>query len=342
MLTRVLNVYSDDQVVTFKYMRKSDYADFLNTHASRRNELRERWKEVGQQGDGPERRQVEGALMKLEQQESYKAKLVDLEGRKDGKVILVLHRAVERAKQAAQLAEQAFSGVKFKGLLNSLDAPNLVQQVLKVYFCGADGKKDLGVIRDTFQMTARGLAGSVSISDCAGRERAGGQLAEGIVPMKKASQAKMDREVRSLSELYEKKKRGKSPKKAMRLDDDLYVEQQYLMRKYLASGDTGSIHVEFSYIGEYSVDAIARIILHESTHKFAATADFGYADKHTIEKLKPAQAILNADSYAYAGISLLRKELVTAKALNSERPPAIDEAGLDGLLDLERDLFPDD
>jgi hypothetical protein len=304
-------------------------------------ELKEQWKTYQEKEDSPERRRIETELGKLENKERYKDKLVDLEALKDGKIILVLHKCFMRAREAAQLALEAFAGVRFTGLLSSLEAAPLVKSVLKTYFCEAKSKKQVEVIRDTLQKTAHGLAGAVALSDCAGRERAGGLLAEGIVPLKKKSMAEMNEEADSLDELYKKKKRGKSARKAAKLDDQLYIDQQYLMRKYLLSGDTGSIHVEFSYIGTYSIDAMARIMLHEATHKFAATVDFGYADKDTIAKLDADKAILNADSYAYAGISFLKNKLVTPKELTSERPPAIEEAGLDGLLDLEKDLVPE-
>jgi hypothetical protein len=73
----------------------------------------------------------------------------------------------------------------------------------------------------------------------------------------------------------------------------------------------GSIHLAFDLTSTYSETAIARIIVHEATHKFADTEDHAYS--HETAKwsaMTMAQACDNADSYAYAAISLLRGRLV--------------------------------
>jgi hypothetical protein len=76
---------------------------------------------------------------------------------------------------------------------------------------------------------------------------------------------------------------------------------------------------------------MARIIVHEATHRFAATGDFGCTDHDTRASLAPKQAVLNADSYAYAAMSVLRNELVTPRSFRRERA-AVDDSAPDAIL----------
>lgn len=289
MLTRWVNVTSERQTVRFKYFSKDDYEAIVKSQDNRKKELyKQKQKLVA---NSPEWKGVETELMKLELAEYYKKRLKDLE---DGKIVQILHLSFCRAKEAAQKALYNFDHIKFTGLLKSY----LELRILTTYFCGAS-EKHITDIRDTFAKTAQGLSSDVTISDCAGRERVGGtRLAEGIVPLKKDKQKELNERGAALSP----------------------IDQQLLMRKYLESGATNSIHVEFSYLDSYSIDAMARIILHEATHKYAATVDFGYEEHKSIEKLKPELAVLNADSYAYAGISVLRKRLIRYTDLQKEKP----------------------
>jgi hypothetical protein len=349
MLTHWMAVYCNGQTVRFKYMRKDDFAKALNM--KRFEELKEIWKTIGplEQWQAPNRTKVERELRKFEQLNSYQNKQhKDIEELKYGRGVLILYQCFRRAKEAAGLSVRAFKDLAGKwpnvsktGAIR-IDHPMLplLMQVLDEYFAQAHTGPHIEEIAATFAKTAQGLnSNDLTISDCLGRERTGPEQApaEGIVPLRKEAHNQLEEETKSLDEVYEK--RAKKLEKMMgdesgskELEQQQQIDQQYLMRKYLASGETNSIHIEYSFIDKYSIDAMARIILHEATHKFAATGDFGYADRKQISKLRPDEAIRNADSFAYAGISILRNTLITPAQLNTEKPAAIDQSGIEAML----------
>lgn len=81
----------------------------------------------------------------------------------------------------------------------------------------------------------------------------------------------------------------------------------------------GSIHLAFDLTSTYSETALARIIAHEATHKFADTEDHAYMHEFTkFAAMTQAQACDNADSYAYAAISILRNRLITWQTMRDE------------------------
>lgn len=80
----------------------------------------------------------------------------------------------------------------------------------------------------------------------------------------------------------------------------------------------GSIHLAFDLLGTYSETAIARIIAHEATHKFADTEDHAYMHEARWTGMTMGQACDNADSYAYAACSVLRNRLITWQTMRDE------------------------
>jgi hypothetical protein len=72
----------------------------------------------------------------------------------------------------------------------------------------------------------------------------------------------------------------------------------------LAGFQNGEIHVGFSKVAGYSAISLARIIIHEATHKYLKTRDEAYAWDPAYGALSLVQALNNADSYAWAAVSL--------------------------------------
>jgi hypothetical protein len=66
----------------------------------------------------------------------------------------------------------------------------------------------------------------------------------------------------------------------------------------------GEMHVSLEKLKDYSALSYARIIIHEATHKYLCTADEAYAHENTYAGLSLAQALNNADCYAWAAVSL--------------------------------------
>jgi hypothetical protein len=86
----------------------------------------------------------------------------------------------------------------------------------------------------------------------------------------------------------------------------------------------GSIHIEFSYASVYPRPFLAMAIVHEATHKFADTHDRAGTDHQRYAGLTQQKRIENADSYAYAVLSLHRRQLVTDLRMALETIPPID------------------
>lgn len=66
----------------------------------------------------------------------------------------------------------------------------------------------------------------------------------------------------------------------------------------------GEMHVSLDMLKSYSALSYARIIIHEATHKYLCTADEAYAHENEYSGLSLANALNNADSYAWAAVSL--------------------------------------
>jgi hypothetical protein len=75
----------------------------------------------------------------------------------------------------------------------------------------------------------------------------------------------------------------------------------------------GEIHISFKCLEElrYSDQMVARVIIHEASHKYWATVDHWYAHQQAqYEKMTCDECVENADSYAWGAASLARGGLV--------------------------------
>lgn len=74
--------------------------------------------------------------------------------------------------------------------------------------------------------------------------------------------------------------------------------------------DRGSIHINFDALlradRQVSDLRVARTIIHEASHKFCNTQDHAYADRPVYRELMMEQSMWNADSYAFAAVSLYK------------------------------------
>ncbi len=346
MLTRWVHIRSGGQTVLFKYTRFEDFQKLL---AQRKQEVEHRQKGRMYMTSMADHRNLDYDEQKLEVLTKVNQQAIT--NLKEARLILVgMHKAFLRAKEAALKAAQAFNlgpGLRDKfntkgGAVRITDPVLLlVFQILQEYFGGAADSAHLARIKTVLENTAQGLSSNpLVIADCAGRERdpQGAGLAEGIVPLKRESQIKQDLEYKQLMEKVREKRKeiGQNyhgeeyARRIMQVSEELKDAEMYLTQKYLAEGNSRSIHIQFSYCQTRSTDSMARAIVHEATHKFAATVDWGYADQGNLGDLKPERAINNADSYAYAAISILRNQLITPAILATETP-AVNQASLDYL-----------
>ena len=72
-----------------------------------------------------------------------------------------------------------------------------------------------------------------------------------------------------------------------------------------------SVHIEFSLAAVYPPFQLARIIVHEATHKFAGTRDHAYTyEEDDYEDLTTQERVFNADSYAFVVISIALNKLI--------------------------------
>jgi hypothetical protein len=75
----------------------------------------------------------------------------------------------------------------------------------------------------------------------------------------------------------------------------------------------GEIHVAFAFMQQngYTAEAVARVIIHEASHKYWGVADYFYAHQTAgYRNLNCVEAVDNADSFAWAAVSLDQGALV--------------------------------
>ncbi len=86
--------------------------------------------------------------------------------------------------------------------------------------------------------------------------------------------------------------------------------QQHVPSVDVQASQRGSIHINFPELlreeKQVSELRVARTIIHEASHKFCNTQDHAYADRPIYRTMPMAEAMWNADSYAYAAVSLYK------------------------------------
>jgi len=81
--------------------------------------------------------------------------------------------------------------------------------------------------------------------------------------------------------------------------------------------DTGPIHVAFELCKSYSPEEIARVIIHEATHSFCRTTDVVYCWDANYDQKTPAEMLTNADSFAFAAMSIKAKRMLDSDGLKN-------------------------
>lgn len=84
---------------------------------------------------------------------------------------------------------------------------------------------------------------------------------------------------------------------------------------YANTGTSGPVHVSFELAKTYSPLEFARLIIHEASHTYRGTSDVRYAHAADYYTQKPHDMVNNADSYAYAAVSLAAKKCHTDDSL---------------------------
>jgi hypothetical protein len=82
----------------------------------------------------------------------------------------------------------------------------------------------------------------------------------------------------------------------------------------IPTAQKGSIHIDFGVLKTTATSTLltaARTIIHEGTHKFGLTKDHSYRYNTGYKLLTKAQALDNADSYAYTAVSIYKKKPIT-------------------------------
>lgn len=75
-------------------------------------------------------------------------------------------------------------------------------------------------------------------------------------------------------------------------------------RDFTCGFTNGEIHLHFKLVPNYTDISLARIIIHEATHKYLGTRDHAYAHEATYGTLNLQDTLENADSFAWAAVSL--------------------------------------
>jgi hypothetical protein len=185
----------------------------------------------------------------------------------------------------------------------------LTRTILVHHFHLAEGKDkaameqlstDLGKILGVYRATSNGLNGPTTISDAYSDVLKQAALGNVVTADRGYVGKRHDHSKPQIAP-------GKFPLFAANLPNN----------KYSAAG-LGSIHIDFDLLTTDSKLSIARTIIHESTHKYKDTEDHAYAWYHQsnvngtpYNQLTKAEAIDNADSFAYAAVCIYKKKLLT-------------------------------
>lgn len=78
---------------------------------------------------------------------------------------------------------------------------------------------------------------------------------------------------------------------------------------YAQAGSSGPVHVSFELAKTYSALQFARLIVHEASHSFCGTSDVKYAWESDYYTQREEDMINNADSYAFAAVSIAANTL---------------------------------
>ncbi|MDM0044960.1 hypothetical protein QTH91_10725 [Variovorax dokdonensis] len=106
-------------------------------------------------------------------------------------------------------------------------------------------------------------------------------------------------------------------KKVVSRNIEGYVQGRTGLKEKFGVSSSGGIHVGFSLFDEfgYSPEMMARIIIHEATHKFCKTADVKYCWDANYDHQTPQAMKNNADSLAYAAMSISAKKVLDSGSL---------------------------
>jgi hypothetical protein len=106
-------------------------------------------------------------------------------------------------------------------------------------------------------------------------------------------------------------------KKVVSSNIEGYVQGREGFKEKVGASSSGGIHVGFSLFTEhgYSPEQMARIIIHEATHKYFKTVDVKYCWDDQYDQQSPTLMANNADSYAFAAMSIGAKRMLDATSL---------------------------
>lgn len=102
---------------------------------------------------------------------------------------------------------------------------------------------------------------------------------------------------------------GLSPQQKEAIDAGKLVNKSKLADEWVpevmhGAQNLGSIHINFfDMLGpEISTLRVARVLIHEASHKFCDTLDHAYVHDKAYSALTPRQTLTNADSHAYTAV----------------------------------------
>jgi hypothetical protein len=109
-------------------------------------------------------------------------------------------------------------------------------------------------------------------------------------------------------------------KKVVTANIEGYVQGREGFREKIGLSSSGGIHVGFMLFDApygYTAERMARIIIHEATHKYYKTADVKYCHDGQYDSQSPALMKNNADSFAYAAMSIAAKKMLDYDTLQT-------------------------
>jgi len=182
-------------------------------------------------------------------------------------------------------------------------------KIFRRHFKLADpGNEQRDEVERVFAATSQGLNGAVIVSDlfAAKDGQRGGGLVDGAEGQVAFS---ADEDVAYLRDIMAPENRDRSAD---------------VTRQHLARSADAQIFIAFANMKFWNVAQMARVILHEATHKFAFTGDYAYhSNDRDWNALTGANAVKNADSYAYGAVSVKASSALSPDKIRRVSNPLI-------------------
>lgn len=239
-------------------------------------------------------------------------RLMDINGQDAGKskILKQVYEASVRGRAAAEGALSAFMRLssldKYKES-TVLETDALLHDIIATHYGNSFKKERIMRIIEVLAATASGMQNVLNI-----KQTRQGDMAEGVALPRNFNTVWGPR-------MLAVDNGRRSPAKVHTMRQKLMSEM--LEQEARSTGAGIDIQLNYGLLMDFPLDYLVRVVVHEYTHQYAATADYAYSHDGAYTTLAADKAVNNADSHAYGIMSVLLGRVVAPGEFGSSRPP---------------------